>query len=357
MASSASKPAQRSAYLDFLRILAAFLVIVNHTNSYVFKASDPSQGEWFLSVLWYYCSKPAVPLFVMISGACLLGKIDAPAKAVWRFFRVGLALLLASYAYFLYDAWVFYGLWPRAAQLGAFFGKAWRGEITDGFWYLYFYLGLMLTLPLWQRMAAGMGKRDMRYLMAVAFGLGAAWPFAAHYLPALALPAYFSLSLPSCYVGLFFAGRYIAEYVKPSKRTAWRASLALVALLGLCLWLTRLEYDRVPAGGRYWFMDDRTSPALPVILCAMAMMALAKSLFAFRREQSGKVLAELGGCAFAIYLAQDLLIAQTKARLFTPLCGTIPPLAAALCWEIAVFAAALGLAWLLRRVPPLRKIL
>ena len=57
-----------------------------------------------------------------------------------------------------------------------------------------------------------------------------------------------------------------------------------------------------------------------------------------------------------MYLAQDWLIAQTQERLFLPLCGVLPSLAAALVWELAVFALALGAAWLMRRVPGLRKI-
>ena len=35
----------------------------------------------------------------------------------------------------------------------------------------------------------------------------------------------------------------------------------------------------------------------------------------------------------------------------------LPSLAAALVWELAVFALALGAAWLMRRVPGLRKII
>lgn len=347
----------RAAYLDFLRILAAFLVIVNHTNSYVFKALTPADGAWTLSILWYYLSKTAVPLFVMVSGACLLGKTDDWRKAVWRFCRVLMALLAASYFYYLYDAWVYYGLWPRMADAGTFFSKVWRNEITDGFWYLYFYLGMMLTLPFWQRMAATMGRKDYHYLLAVTLGLGAAWPLLSHYAPGLALPAYLDLSVPCVYVGLFFAGRYIGRYVRPNSRKAWGAGLALAAALGACLWLTYVEFGRVAPGASYWFMDDRSSPALLVAIAATAVMVLAKCAFQGRRERSGKVLRELGGCAFGIYLVQDWLVAQSKERLFEPLCGQMPMMAAVLCWELAIFALALGAAWVLRRIPGIKRIL
>ena len=59
---------KREIWLDVLRVLAAFLVIVNHTNSDVFQSVTPANGTWWLSIAWYALCKIAVPLFVMISG-------------------------------------------------------------------------------------------------------------------------------------------------------------------------------------------------------------------------------------------------------------------------------------------------
>ena len=356
---TAARPANegkaRAAFLDFLRILAAFLVIVNHTNSHVFKALTPADSQWHWSILWYYVSKTAVPLFIMISGACLLGKRDSYAKMGRRILRTVLALVLASYLYFLWDAWVNYGLWPRAVDFGALFGKIWRGEVTDGFWYLPLYLGLLLTLPLWQRMASAMEKRDYEYLMALTFTVGAAWPLLSHYVPALALPKYLDQLVPCAYLGLFFAGHYLVKYREPRRNSVLLAAVSLVLLLAVCWALTRLEFDRVEPGTVYWFMDERTAPALPVIAASLSLFWLARCIFGSRR--SGWLLTELGGCAFGIYLLQDLLIAESKNRLFLPLCEKLPAFGAALCWEVVVFAAALAGAWLLRRIPGMKRIL
>ena len=356
---TAARPANegkaRAAFLDFLRILAAFLVIVNHTNSHVFKALTPADSQWHWSILWYYVSKTAVPLFIMISGACLLGKRDSYAKMGRRILRTVLALVLASYLYFLWDAWVNYGLWPRAVDFGALFGKIWRGEVTDGFWYLPLYLGLLLTLPLWQRMASAMEKRDYEYLMALTFTVGAAWPLLSHYVPVLALPKYLDQLVPCAYLGLFFAGHYLVKYREPRRNSVLLAAVSLVLLLAVCWALTRLEFDRVEPGTVYWFMDERTAPALPVIAASLSLFWLARCIFGSRR--SGWLLTELGGCAFGIYLLQDLLIAESKNRLFLPLCEKLPAFGAALCWEVVVFAAALAGAWLLRRIPGMKRIL
>ena len=148
MSAAAQPKKNRILWLEALRIIAAFLVIVNHTNSDVFKVSNPSEVSWHLSILWYYVSKLAVPVYVMITGGLMLSRQDSWKKVLSRVVRVLLALLAASYVYFLYDCWAHWGLWPRGIRLDILLGKIVRMEITDGFWYLYFYLAMMLTMPL-----------------------------------------------------------------------------------------------------------------------------------------------------------------------------------------------------------------
>ena len=341
---------KRESWLDALRILSAFLVIVNHTNSDVFQASSPEAATWWLSVAWYYVCKIAVPVFVMVSGAVLLNRQDSLQKCFARFARVLGALLVFSYGYYLYDAWVYWGLWPRMIDLGAFLEKVWTQQITDGFWYLYFYMGLMLMLPLLQRMAAAMKERELAYLTALCFGLGAVWPLAAHYVPALSAPEYFSTPLFTGYIGLFFAGHWIRSRYEPTNRRTMLAGLVFGVSVAVSVWLTRIEFDRVP-GGRYWFMDDRMQPSVFTIAAAISAMLLARGLVRERRLWT-----ELGACAFGIYLVQDWLIAQTEVRLYEPLAAVLGAFPAVLVWEIAVFAAALAAAWIMRKVPLLKKL-
>ncbi len=353
----------RILWLEALRIAAAFLVIVNHTNSDVFQASDPGQLTWHLSILWYYVSKTAVPLFVMISGAVLLNRQDGWRKTLARVGRVVLVLVLASYAYFLYDAWVNWGLWPRAIRLDILFGKIIRLEITDGFWYLYFYIALLLTMPLWQWISCKLSNEQKLHLVAATIAFGAALPLIGHYIPRLALPEKIMACIPVSYIGLLFAGSYIRDLPPLTRQVRSYAVLGICASLLFSWALTWLEYVQVAPGTKYWFMDHRLIPALPVTTASLCAMLLAKSLG--EKPDAAEVtsakgsawVAELGGCAFGIYLAQDLLIAETEHRLFQPLCQHMPPMAAVLLWEAAVFAAALLLIWLLRRIPFLRRIL
>ncbi|MBE5800913.1 MAG: acyltransferase [Clostridiales bacterium] len=370
MTAAAKKPAQRILWLEALRIIAAFLVIVNHTNSDLFKAADPSQSTWHLSILWYYLSKLAVPLFVMISGAVLLERQDSFRKVLARVGRVLIALVAASYLYFLYDAWVYWGLWPRAIRLDILFLQIARMEITDGFWYLYFYLAVLITMPLWQWLHRRMTQTQRLNLIAFCFALNAVLPLIGHYVPRLALLENPMLAyIPLGYLGLLFVGDQVRHYLTIRKHTGIAAIAALTLSLLVAWLLTLLEYGRVAPGEKYWFMDHRMIPALPVICEAIAAMVLAKCIAERSKQRAAaadeatepsrrsKWLAEMGGCAFGIYLLQDLLIAETEKRLFLPMTAQMPAMVAVVIWEIVVFVVALAIVWLLRRIPFVRKIL
>ena len=352
MAASTQK---RYAYMDFIRIAAVFLVIVNHTNSDVFQSTVPANYNWWLSVVWYYLSKMGVPLFVMVSGACLLPKADFYQKAFQRFLRIAAVLVLFSYFYFLIDVSRSYGGVKDALNLLGFVKSVWQSPITDSFWYLYFYLGLMLMLPWLQKLRKAMQRKDLLYLILFAFGLGALWPLIAHYVPSLTMSGYFSVPLFSVYLGIFFAGHYIHAYVKRISNTLCIAVIVLSVAASTLL--TYGEYQTVRGIGPYWFMDDRTVPSIFITISAAAFMMLIKNILKAPGTHTKSRLLTLGGCAFGIYLIQDFLIEESRYRLFAPLVRQINPMLAVLLWEAGIFLTALLIILLVRKIPGVKKLL
>lgn len=349
---------KRSVYMDYLRIMAVFFVIVNHTNSRVYQGTSPDHLTWYLSMLWYYLSKTAVPIFVMVSGACLLPKADSYRKAGKRIWRMIAALILFSYLYFLNDAQIYHGIWPRAVNIGAFFSLVWTQQITDSYWYLYFYIGILVMLPLMQRLAQNMKKQDMRYLIGMSFGLYAIWPLITHYAPAMTMPSYFDVPMFSIYIGIFFAGHYVHQYVSLNKKRAMLAAAILIASLLASLGLTYMEFGRVGVGEKYWFMDDRMHPSILTILSALSIMVLAKTAASDSiAEHTQRMIVEIGGCTFCMYLLQDLIIERTKGNILPMLSTVMPIFPAVIVWEIVIFIVALAASWLLRRIPILKKII
>ena len=347
---------KREVWLDVLRILAAFLVIVNHTNSDVFQSVTPENGTWWLSIAWYALCKIAVPVFIMVSGSVLLGRVDDHHRWSVRIQRIFFALLFFSYLYFLHDAWVHYGLWPRALRLDLFMFEVWEMSIADSSWYLYFYLGLMILLPLLQRLSCALTEQKAGWITGIVLGLGAGWPTLVHFVPSLASPVVSLLTKACTMLGLFFAGWQLRKARKPLHTLPWL--MVLIASVLLSVSLLRAEYLRLEGAGKYWaFMDDRLQPSLSVVVSAFSLFLFIRSLF--DRPMHDKALrlwTELGGCAFGVYLLQHWVIDQSEFRLFIPLCNVLPAFPAVIVWEVIVFGICLIVAMIMRRIPLLKKI-
>ena len=101
-------------------------------------------------------------------------------------------------------------------------------------------------------------------------------------------------------------------------------------------------------------MDERTQPSLFIVAGTAAVAVLAKGGLQGLKHPAWT---QLGSCAFGIYLVQDWLIAETKFRIFQPLCSILPAFPAVLVWEIGLFAIALTAAWIMRKIPVLNKLL
>ena len=140
----------RKHFLDLLRIIACFLVIVNHTNSTIFMHSSPNSIRWYVSLAFFFVSKIAVPVFFMISGYLLLNKVEDWKKTFSRVLRIIVVLLVCAVIYAIYN-----GLF--ISENGTFKSivedilLVYKKSPTNALWYLYAYIGILLMLPFLQK--------------------------------------------------------------------------------------------------------------------------------------------------------------------------------------------------------------
>ena len=72
------KTARRVVYLDALRVISMFAVMVIHLAATGYREAAPGSYEWLVCLIYNSMARFAVPVFVMISGAIYLD----PARAV-----------------------------------------------------------------------------------------------------------------------------------------------------------------------------------------------------------------------------------------------------------------------------------
>lgn len=92
----------KKTYIECLRIIAIILVIYNHTRELGFTLYQYTSDacSYYLSVFMIPVCKTAVPIFLMISGATLLGKKEDYRQLFsGRIARyVGIILFLGNFA-------------------------------------------------------------------------------------------------------------------------------------------------------------------------------------------------------------------------------------------------------------------
>lgn len=337
----------RRTHIELLRILSAFLVLVNHTNSEIFLNNAPSL-TWFWSVTYFFVSKPAVPVFILIMGALLLEKNDSPRKSAERLLRIFTVFLAGSFLYTVY----YCHRNKSAFSLREFLFRLPSTQVTTAFWYLYLYLGLLCMLPILQKLAKALSRRQMEYLMLLSLVFCGTVPLLQILFSSPGLSGNFIDGMIGHYAALVLLGYYLEHELTLSRRTF------LLCLMGYGFSLvfqvagTYLLYQR--NSGSYLALDNRK---LITITMASACLYVCVKYLLDRHPlppAAARTVRSLGRLTFGIYLLGDFMISWTRP-VYKALCGHMHVVFAMVLWDVFLFAASALFAAGLRLVPPLRK--
>ena len=157
-------------HIEFIRIIAAFFVIFNHTGDKgFFLYSTYEFGGiqfWITLILSIFC-KVAVPLFFMMSGALLLEK-EYSLKTIWLDKITKIIVVLVVLSAFYYIRYHLLGLIPEIS-VKRFLVRLYKGSIHLPFWYLYAYLAMLMSIPFLKSIARNLSERTFLYLIGIYF--------------------------------------------------------------------------------------------------------------------------------------------------------------------------------------------
>ena len=337
----------RVAYLDALRIIACFLVIVNHTvqSGALFKL-EPSL-QWTLAAIWYAVCKVAVPLFVMISGALLCRKIDSPRKLAGRILRIVAVLIIFSAAYYL--------LFAKDKSLAGFVHGLLADDILIVYWYLYMYVLLLVLMPLLQRAAAGLSERALVVICLAALAALGIVPEVLACTGLVTFSGHLNTAMWLVFPFLALAGYYLAHRLCITRKVFIGAIVMLACTIIAEIAIIYATY-LATSGTDYMRIDQ--APFGSFLICAACVFVIARYLDERRTERKplGKLATETAACSFGIYLVHMFFIGWLSPYLSASALG-LPPLAATLLFEVVVFVCSLFVSAILRRIPGLRVLL
>lgn len=330
-----------------LAVTACFLAVVTFTAPLVFLSVEPS-ATWLLSLTYFFVGKAAVPMLLMVLGYVALDRQGSYLQTFGRFVKTGVWLLLFTLVWYL--AGVLAGN-SNSISLRAL-AKTVLQNPVEAYRPVYTYMGILLMLPFLRKLAACMEKKDFHVFFLLSGGICGAWPVVGHYLPKLAFSAQELLPLFGGYMAMVFAGCYARRYFVPSKK--WRAA-AMAGFALLCLanvGLTYAEYLRME-GKDYLFFENVTFlPNMAESFCLLYIMSTAQPGKAI--QKCVNVLAPL---TFGAYLVAGIAAPGLQVGYYILVSRGLHPLFSLLIFQAFVCMLSIAAAWLLKKLPPVNKLL
>ncbi len=349
---------KRKIYIDFLKIIAIYMVLFNHTHEDGFLLFTIARTSklYMLYMFNAVLIKIAVPLFFMASGALLLGKEESYRDLlVKRFLKYVIVLTAGSAVVYLYTC---LRLEPQEMSIGQFLKKLYTTNMITAYWYLYVYLAYILMLPLLRKMAKNMTDADYKWMFLM-FGIMQSLSIIDFLLfkGAAGHNGFFSFFITVNYVFYPLAGYYIDQ--KPEKVFTRKKCLVLVAasitsIIVSCL-MTQYKctmFDEWAEGICDTFFETFIFlPAFTVFYCI--------KMWFINIEPSNKacrVIAVLGGTIFGIYLIEQICRLETR-QIFIwlrPYIHTLPA-----CWIWILLACMFGavITLILKQIPVVKKFI
>lgn len=344
---------KRDYTFDILRILACFLVIVNHTISRIATQFFPSPSGYIALLLFYTC-KIAVPLFLMISGALLLSKKESYKIVLTkRVLRILVVLFCFSFAYYIFPF-----LKSRSfsdIHVLSFLKKLVTEPIIIPYWYLYMLVGLLICLPLLRILVQNMSRKDYQYYL-IGWFLFACLSVTLLRFFKISISGYFSVPLLAINIGYFVFGHYIQHVFKYPSKKYWNF-VALAIIICSILFAVGYSASGYYKTGKLSFDLDSYS-YLNVLLPAVSIFYLAKWYIPKIHFPTfiKKALQTIGSATFGIYLLHYPLILYTSSVL-EKLCESMNDLLAVIIYEFLIFVVCFFITKLLHLIPYVKKFI
>ncbi len=181
MSDSVQLSRQHIAWVDVLRIVACFLVVLAHCCDPFVANFDKNPVEFQSGVLWGSFLRPCVPLFAMISGVLLFPiRSDMGTFYIKRLKRVVIPLIVWALAlplmYYLYFAFGGQTVNPNI-DLANYTWEATLNKMytfvfnfnydTTPLWYLYMLIGIYLFMPIVGSWLNNATQKDIKIFLGI----------------------------------------------------------------------------------------------------------------------------------------------------------------------------------------------
>lgn len=298
---SLEKP-PRKEWLDYLRVFAILAVIIGHVIAdFYARFGEVGPAEWWISNVLGILARSAVPVFVMASGAVLLGKPYTlegfykkravrliPPIVFWNLVYLGMYVLDGMDRQTV--------LWTLKALIIV------NGYVTPHLWYLSMFVCLMVFAPFVNKFI--IGEKPTAGELAILLGL--TFPLFLLNTVASVADNIYDLEMEWFKIFPWFMVYFVAGYYFDSHFPKIRLNNGLIACAIVLLVAVGagLNYYAVSSLGilKDYLINTERGPLL--FLISVLVFVLAKNLSA--RLTSNKLILAVAEASFGMYLIHEI---------------------------------------------------
>ncbi len=340
----------RTYYLDCLRILATFAVMVLHISAQNWYSTDVMSFEWNVFNLYDSIVRWAVPVFVMISGSLFLSR-DCAIERIYRknILRIIVAFIFWSLLYALT-----YGIY-RGDSIVKVVAHILQGHYH--LWFLFMIVGLYIAIPFLRKISES--EFLTKYFLVLALFFTFIFPQVivalSVYSEELSIFAQKILSKVNFYLTLGYSGYFLLGHVLNDTDIPKRVE-RIIYILGICGFLFTVLLSRVisllnqePYGAFYNYLT------LNVLLESIIIFVFAKRYFnmAHATPKLKNIITTLSKYSFGAYLVHDMAIQLLRVIGINTL--VFNPLLSVPVIGIIVFVISYSVSAVLNHIPILEK--
>ena len=343
-----NKSNQRIAYLDILRVVATFAVILLHVASVDFRSFSLS-WDWYISTIGDSITRWCVPVFVMISGALFL---DPNKEITYKeVLKKRVPRLLLAYVFWTV-LYVLYGF-----LLDDFEGFTLKQLVRRSFvsphfhlWFLPMLMGVYLLIPILRRIAQD--NKLLRYALIIwiVFDFISFFQYVAGG-DFKAIKHFYSLFTMNSIVGFsgyYLLGYFLSKHEFAKRQRIWIYLIGMIGALVVINGSIQLSVSMGEAKERYF-----ANMSLQVVSMATAIFVLVKELAFKCGIRRMKFIDFVRKDLFGVYLTHALWLPVVNTETIRHCCSEIVTLPLI---TIIVFVLSLFTTKLIRLVPVLRKV-
>lgn len=294
----------RLIFADAIRAYAIILVIMLHiSGNYVLQFGVIDTTAWWVMNIIDSFSRPAVPLFVMLSGMLLLDSSKKEGIGCFlkgRLARVGIPLVVWSVIYQIWRV-IYYGelLGIQQVIVGPI-----QGPVYPHLWFVYMILGLYLLTPVLRVYVRYSSRNNQLYLLAL-------WLVFTGVLPILDRNSTLQLGIYLStvqFAGYFLLGHLLRDGRITGRHIGWMLLLALglVVFTAVGTFVVTVRND----GGFIESLYGNNSPN--VVFLSIVVFLILKSFnykaLAERLPVVSKSIAIIAPASFTIYLSHPIFL-------------------------------------------------